>query len=101
MARPEEALPGATSAATELGAELRRLRHARGLTQTAVADRLGCSPATIGQVERGRFKPSADLLEDWEIVLDARGQLTKAWQLAVIDSHSRRSRNCGNRQSPS
>ncbi|MBN2799146.1 MAG: helix-turn-helix transcriptional regulator [Deltaproteobacteria bacterium] len=37
-----------------LGARLARLRHARGLTQEQLAERVGSAPQTIRRIERGR-----------------------------------------------
>ncbi|NOX74516.1 MAG: helix-turn-helix transcriptional regulator, partial [Alphaproteobacteria bacterium] len=41
-----------------LGADLRALRHARGLTLVELAEALGRSVGWISQVERDRSKPS-------------------------------------------
>lgn len=46
----------------EFGAELRRLRQAKGVSQQAVADAVGVQRATVTQWETGRFPPAADRL---------------------------------------
>jgi ribosome-binding protein aMBF1 (putative translation factor) len=45
-----------------LGANLRRLRRARGLTQAALAQRARCHPNTVGRLERGATDPTLDTL---------------------------------------
>ena len=37
-------------------------RHARGLSLRDLADRLGCSPSLISQIERGLANPSVSTL---------------------------------------
>jgi len=44
------------------GAKIRRLRLAQGLTQAALADRLGISPAYLNLLENGRRRLTPDLL---------------------------------------
>lgn len=41
---------------------VRRLRHARKMTQEELADRVGLSPRYIGSVERGNASPSVTVL---------------------------------------
>lgn len=48
--------------AAGVGARLRTEREARGLTQRILAWKARCTPAHVGQVERGRTRPSRDLL---------------------------------------
>lgn len=45
-----------------LGPNLRRLRHARGLTQREAARRLGWGADHLADLERGRNTPSLALL---------------------------------------
>jgi transcriptional regulator with XRE-family HTH domain len=46
----------------EIGEQLRARRHARGLSLRDLADRLGCSPSLISQIERGLANPSVSTL---------------------------------------
>lgn len=43
--------------------EMIRLRKARGLSQTQLAEMAGCTQATISRIEKGLFRPSHDLLK--------------------------------------
>jgi len=45
-----------------LGDELRRLRHERGETLGATADRAGVSPQYLSEMERGRKEPSSEMI---------------------------------------
>ena len=53
-----------------LGADIRALRKARGLTLSDLADRLGKSVGWLSQVERDLSQPSIDDLRDMARVLD-------------------------------
>lgn len=44
--------------AAAFGGELKRRRLASGLTQTALAERVGCEWSTLSRFESGRRKPS-------------------------------------------
>ncbi|MBN2498738.1 MAG: helix-turn-helix transcriptional regulator [Deltaproteobacteria bacterium] len=46
-----------------LGANVRRLRRAQGLSQEDLADRSGISNRYLGRIERGEANPSLDILE--------------------------------------
>ena len=46
----------------EIGEQLRARRHERGLSLRDLADRLGCSPSLISQIERGLANPSVSTL---------------------------------------
>lgn len=50
------------SSSIHYGAKIRRLRLAQGLTQAALADRLGISPAYLNLIENGRRRVTPDLL---------------------------------------
>lgn len=45
-----------------VAANLRRLRHAKKMTQEDMADRVGLSPRYIGSVERADASPSVTVL---------------------------------------
>src|SRR5690606_9910866 len=52
-----------------LGGAIREQRLARGLSQTAVARRVGITPSALSQVERGVRGPSGDtLVRLWEVL---------------------------------
>jgi transcriptional regulator with XRE-family HTH domain len=54
---------GVTSASTELGSELRRIRRTRGDTLRVVEDATGISNAYLSQLETGKIsKPSPNFL---------------------------------------
>lgn len=51
----------------ELGEKLREKRQEMGITQRQLADIIGCSVQTLGQVERGAYVSSriSDMIEDF------------------------------------
>jgi len=49
--------------ATELGARLRALRKARGMTLRDVAKQAGVTYASVGQIENGVFIPKLETLD--------------------------------------
>jgi len=51
-----------TKARVILAANLKRLRNSAGITQEVLAERAGCSPTMIGNLEIGKRFPSAELL---------------------------------------
>ena len=53
-----------------IGANIRRLRVERGLSQEEVADRIGIDTSYFGQVERGRRNPTVRVLAKVAAVLD-------------------------------
>lgn len=59
------------SLSEDLGELLKRLRLARGLTQSELADRLGVSKSQVSQIETGYYKPSLPVLETILVELDA------------------------------
>src|SRR6266508_2508846 len=52
-----------TRRALELGARIRALREARGLSQTELAKRMGTSQPAIARLEAGRVTPGLDTLD--------------------------------------
>lgn len=60
---------------SELGAIIAAARRARGLTQGALADRLGVSRVWLGQIERGKSSARIDLvfrvLNELDVALSA------------------------------
>lgn len=60
---------------TEVGAEIRRLRRARGWTGAQLAVYAGMAPSAISQIETGRRSPNAGSLE----------KIAKALKVEVVD----------------
>lgn len=53
-----------------LGKRIRRTRMAKGFTQEFVAEKAGCNPKYLGEVEAGKKSPGALLLNKIAIALD-------------------------------
>jgi helix-turn-helix protein len=79
--------PSASFAAC-LGAVLRRLRVLRGLTQAGLGDLAGYDGFYVGAVERAAVRPSQELVERCDRVLDAGGGLLALWHLAERERRS-------------
>lgn len=54
---------------TALGARIKALRLARGLTQSELAERCGYEPLTMSRFERGTYAPGIDTLSALATVL--------------------------------
>lgn len=61
------------------GAELRRWRQLRGLSQAALARVAYVSPALVGKVEKAERWPTTGAVDEWEAVLDSGGALPRLW----------------------
>ena len=59
---PTDAGRGARPGSPDIGEALRVRRHELGWSLRDLADRLGCSPSLISQIERGRANPSVSTL---------------------------------------
>ena len=57
------------NAATRLGAEIREVRKARGLTLNALSTQLSCSTAYLSRIELGSARVSDALLQEVSTVL--------------------------------
>lgn len=53
-----------------LGKRIRRIRRIKGLTQEFVAEKAGCNPKYLGEVEGGRKSPGALLLNKIAFAID-------------------------------
>lgn len=53
-----------------LSRNLKRLREAAGFTQEALAERVGCSPTMVTNIETGRRFASPDLLDRIAVAFD-------------------------------
>lgn len=58
-----DGVAGRLSSRSLLSTNLKRLRAAAGITQETLAERAGCSPTMIGNVEIGKRFPSSELLD--------------------------------------
>ncbi|MFE6785160.1 peptide deformylase [Streptomyces sp. NPDC057680] len=64
----------------EFIAELKRWRDVRGLSQSALAARVGYTPSYISKVEGGQQRPSQDFAQSADAELRAGGALRRAYQ---------------------
>jgi DNA-binding XRE family transcriptional regulator len=79
MAQALKPLEPGRSAPHRFGAELRRWRQARGLSQAALARLVHVSPDLIGKVEKADRRPTRDLLDGLDRVLGTAGALAELW----------------------
>jgi transcriptional regulator with XRE-family HTH domain len=79
MGRPPRPLTPQVSAGHRFGAELRRWRLARQLTQRALARRVWHSQEILAKVEKGERWPSWDLATRCDAALTTEGQLAALW----------------------
>jgi transcriptional regulator with XRE-family HTH domain len=79
MGRPARALTPEASARHRFGAELRRWRIDRGLTQQALGALVWHSTESVAKVEKGERWPSLDFTRRCERVLGAGGVLMTLW----------------------
>ncbi len=79
MGRPARALTPDVSAGHRFGAELRRWRTDRGLTQQALGALVWHSAESVAKVEKGQRWPSHDFTRRCERVLGAGGALMTLW----------------------
>ena len=77
-----QTLDPAASLSACLGALLRRLRTAHGLTQSGLGRLAGYDGSYVGAVERAAVRPSHDRLERCDHALLAGGALLSLWRLA-------------------
>jgi transcriptional regulator with XRE-family HTH domain len=96
LGRPPNPLDPATSRRAELGAEVRRLRTARGLSLDALAKLVQCSSSHLSEVENGRKLPSVGLIQSLDRVLEAADGLVERFWDAVaeqtVERHDRQAR---------
>ena len=77
-----QTLDPAASLSACLGALLRRLRTAHGLTQSDLGRLAGYDGSYVGAVERAAVRPSHELVERCDHALQAGGALLSLWRLA-------------------
>jgi transcriptional regulator with XRE-family HTH domain len=83
LGRPQKPLDPDASHTARLGAEVRKFRNARGLTQSALAAEIGFSAQRVSEVELGRAPATGPFVTACERALEAGGVL-KALLPAVI-----------------
>jgi transcriptional regulator with XRE-family HTH domain len=89
--RPPSPLEPSASAAARLGAELRGLRAASGLTLAGLAVRVGFSAQYISQVEHGRTAPCEAFVQACDVELDAEGALLRLLPAVILEQAQHRS----------
>jgi peptide deformylase len=77
-------------------AELKRWRDVRGLSQSALARKVGYTPSYVSKVENGQQRPSDTFAESADRVLKAGGALARSF--AELDAHNRRSTGSSGRR---
>jgi transcriptional regulator with XRE-family HTH domain len=73
--RPPNSLDPSASHAARLGAKLRALREARGLTLQALGDLISYTPQYVSEVERAKTPPTQPFFTACDRALDAQGEL--------------------------
>jgi transcriptional regulator with XRE-family HTH domain len=89
--RPPAPLEPSASAAARLGAKLRRLRSARGLTLAELSVRVGYSGQFISQVEHGRSTASEAFVQACDMELGADGALLGLLPAVILEQARKRS----------
>jgi transcriptional regulator with XRE-family HTH domain len=101
LGRPPNPLDPATSRRADLGAEVRRLRAARGLSLDALAKLVGCSSSHLSEVENGRKLPSVGLIQNLDRVLETAGEaglVERFWGAVAEQTVERHDRQARRRQ---
>lgn len=104
LGRPPNPLDPAASRRADLGAEVRRLRAARGLSLNALAKLVRCSSSHLSEVENGRKLPSVGLIQNLDRVLEtagAEGLVERFWGAVAeqtVERHDRQAPPPGRRE---
>jgi transcriptional regulator with XRE-family HTH domain/tetratricopeptide (TPR) repeat protein len=101
LGRPPNPLDPATSRRAELGAEVRRLRAARGLSLDALAKLVHCSSSHLSEVENGKKLPSVGLIQNLDRVLGTAGEdglVERFWGAVAEQTVERHDRQARRRQ---
>jgi transcriptional regulator with XRE-family HTH domain/tetratricopeptide (TPR) repeat protein len=99
--RPPNPLDPAASRRADLGAEIRRLRAARGLSLDALAKLAHCSSSHLSEVENGRKLPSVGLIQNLYRVLETAGEdrlVGRFWGAVAEQTVERHDRQARRRQ---
>jgi len=89
--RPPAPLEPSASAAARLGARLRGLRAAHGLTLAGLSVRVGYSGQYISQVEHGRTTPSEAFVRACDVELGAEDALVQLLPTVILEQARHRS----------
>lgn len=89
--RPPTPLEPSASAAARLGAELRGLRAAHGLTLAGLSVRVGYSGQFISQVEHGRTAASEAFVRACDLELGGDGELLGLLPAVILEQARHRS----------
>ncbi|ROR42527.1 helix-turn-helix domain-containing protein [Kitasatospora cineracea] len=81
-------LDPASSPSAFYGAEVRRLREEKGLSQSGLGELVFCSGAYIGQIEVAVRKPQADLSARLDAVLETGGHFTRLYFMVARTRHA-------------
>ncbi len=92
MPQAPKSLDPSLSAQHRFGAELRRWRELRGLSQAALARLIHVSPDLVAKVEKAARRPSSALAETCDELLGANGSLAVLWP-AIEREHDGRRRS--------
>lgn len=87
MVRPKELNPS-TSPSAYYGAELRRYRKERGLSQRELGELVFCSTGYIGQIEIATRNPQAELSERLDKVFETGGHFARVYALVAHNQHA-------------
>jgi transcriptional regulator with XRE-family HTH domain/tetratricopeptide (TPR) repeat protein len=99
--RPPNPLDPVASRRADLGAEVRRLRAARGLSLDALAKLVHCSSSHLSEVENGRKLPSVGLIQNLDRVLETAGEdglVERFWGAVAEQTVERHDRQARRRQ---
>ncbi|WP_082127064.1 helix-turn-helix domain-containing protein [Allosalinactinospora lopnorensis] len=69
------------------GSEVRRYRHAAGLTQEELGEQMHYTAAMIGHIENAKRMPSRSFTQQADQLLHADGALVKLWPLLTQSAH--------------
>ena len=92
MGRKPRNLEPHRSAAHAFGAELRRLRVERGLSQVGLGELVHHSGALVGKIEKAERSPSEEFCARSDEVLDAGGRLVRL--RPTVDPHGECAHSC-------
>ncbi|MFF0293858.1 Scr1 family TA system antitoxin-like transcriptional regulator [Kitasatospora sp. NPDC004615] len=87
MASPKDLDPSASPSAF-YGAEVRRLREAKGLSQSGLGELVYCSGAYIGQIESAVRRPQEDLSERLDAALGTGGHFARLFPMVTRTRHA-------------
>jgi transcriptional regulator with XRE-family HTH domain len=92
--RPPNPVDPDASSAAALGAKLRTLREARGLTLQALGDLISYTPQYVSEVERAKTPPTRTFIAACDAALDAHGALLALLPAALDERDRARQLRC-------